>query len=297
MVKESIIEQVYYDPAGYGSIRETLKDAREKDKKISYKDVKDWFAKNVERKTQLSGFNSYVTPNPFDQFQIDLLFFNDLKDPEYNGGLLMVDIFTKYTVVVPIKTKQVDDVLEALKKGFEKMHGKPKTIYSDDEGAFVSNAVQKYFKENNIKHIVTRTHAPYAERQIRTVKEMIYKRVEKTGQRWVELIFPVLSTYNYKMIHNTTHFTPVEAGKKENIEAARENIYAKAVRNRKCPDINVGDHVKIYKKKEKYMKGYVSVWSKIPYQVEKIEESFGQKYYKVAGRERFLLRHEILKLP
>ena len=59
------------------------------------------------------------------------------------------------------------------------MNGKPQSIYSDDEGAFVSNIVQNYFKDNNIRHIVTRTHAPVAERTIRTIKKMIYDRLEK----------------------------------------------------------------------------------------------------------------------
>ena len=50
------------------------------------------------------------------------------------------------------------------------MQGKPESIYSDDEGAFNSKLLQDYFKEHNINHIVTRGHAPYAERGIRTIK-------------------------------------------------------------------------------------------------------------------------------
>ena len=103
---------------------------------------------------------------------MDLAFFFDLNreqdDKTYMGILLMVDIFTKYTTAVLIKSKQIPDILEAIKEDVRKMGKKPETIYSDNEGAFVSNEIQKYFKDNNIRHITTLTHAPVAERQIRT---------------------------------------------------------------------------------------------------------------------------------
>ncbi len=49
--KADIIARVYYDPSGYGSISETLKEAREYDKSITYNDVKLWKEKLVNDKT------------------------------------------------------------------------------------------------------------------------------------------------------------------------------------------------------------------------------------------------------
>ena len=46
MSKDDIISKVYFDPAGYGSINETLKDAKQYDNTITYDDVKQ-----TERKT------------------------------------------------------------------------------------------------------------------------------------------------------------------------------------------------------------------------------------------------------
>jgi len=39
--KIKIIEKIYYDPAGYGSVNATLKDAKKYDKSITYEDVKN----------------------------------------------------------------------------------------------------------------------------------------------------------------------------------------------------------------------------------------------------------------
>ena len=38
--KDRIIRDVYYSPSGYGSMRQTLDDARKKDKSIKMEDVK-----------------------------------------------------------------------------------------------------------------------------------------------------------------------------------------------------------------------------------------------------------------
>ena len=60
------------------------------------------------------------------------------------------------------------------------------------------------------------------------------------------------------------------------------------------PDVNVGDYVRIYNKKEKYDKERIPVWSKTKYLVESINDSMGQDFYKVEGRPRELMRFEIL---
>ncbi|MGV2342017.1 MAG UNVERIFIED_CONTAM: hypothetical protein LVR18_51320 [Planctomycetaceae bacterium] len=78
--------------------------------------------------------------------------------------------------VVPLKSKQPRDMLEALKTGFENMGKKPRDIYSDDEGSLNSKLIQDYLKENNIRHIITKTHAPVGERAIRSFKSLMYRQ-------------------------------------------------------------------------------------------------------------------------
>ena len=222
------------------------------------------------------------------------MFFTDLKDPIYGLALLMVDIFTKYCAVIPLKTNKIHDVAVAIEEGIQKMGGKPKSIYSDNEGAFVSNELQKYFKDNNIRHITTLSHAPVAERTIRTIKAMIYKRVEKTGEKWHEVLGAVLLTYNRKLVHSSTKFTPVEAMKPENHLDVKLNLELRAKHTRKYPEVKVGDYVKVYRKKDKLDKERLSLWSKDRFKVVDIVESMGQPFYKLEGRPKLVQRSEIL---
>ena len=48
----------------------------------------------------------------------------------------MIDVFSKFAVVVPIKEKKPDDVMAAIFKGFELMGKQPEILYTDEEGAF-----------------------------------------------------------------------------------------------------------------------------------------------------------------
>ena len=123
---------------------------------------------------------------------------------------------------------------------------------------------------------------------------MIYKRVEASGERWHEVLCAVLLTYNQKMIHSTTKMTPNDARKEHNHFHVKLNLELKAKHTRKYPTINVGDNVKVYKKKDKLDKERVSNWSKDTYKIEDITESIGQPFYKLEGRPKPLMRNEIL---
>jgi hypothetical protein len=56
---------------------------------------------------------------------MDLFFINDLENQDYKIGILIIDIFSKYMTVIPLKTKQPDDILQAIKDGIDNMGGKP----------------------------------------------------------------------------------------------------------------------------------------------------------------------------
>ena len=104
-----ILNKVYHDPAGYGSITSTFKEAYKLDKTITLNTVKQWFKSNLETTKQVKGSNSFIAPHAHYEYQLDLMFFNDLHrkhTQEFEQGMLCIDIFTKYAVVVPIKSKK-----------------------------------------------------------------------------------------------------------------------------------------------------------------------------------------------
>ena len=289
-VKDKVISRMYYDLGGHGSVKKTYDQAHKKNKTITEADVKDWYYKTIPRKNDLPGYNSFIASQPKEEYQVDLLFFFDLKDPVYKGGLLMVDTFTKYTVIIPIKNNDAPTLLTALKEAIMKMGGNPKTIFSDDEGGMNSKVVVHWLNEQNIRYLITKAHAGLAERTIRTMKAMIYSRIESAKardnevKRWVDVLFPVLLTYNHVDKHHTIKMTPDEARKPQNHLKVKINLELKRVHSRVYPDIHVGDYVRRRKKKDKLDKERVPLWSPMKYRVERIHESMGQKFYNVPLR-------------
>jgi hypothetical protein len=207
--KNKIISSIYKD--NYGSRKDTLEEARKKDPSITYEDVKNWFDKNFVRKTNLRGFNSFIASEPYEEFQMDLFFINDLENQDYKIGILIIDIFSKYMTVIPLKTKQPDDILQAIKDGIDNMGGKPLVFYTDEEGSFNSKIIKQYFIDNHIQHIITRGHAAVAERSIRTIKDLIYRRIDQNpDSQWTDakILANALTNYNYRMKHRMTKMTP-----------------------------------------------------------------------------------------
>ena len=54
--------------------------------------------------------------------------------------------------------------------------------------------------------------------------------------------------------------------------------------------------VRIYTKKKLFHKEHISVWSKVSYEVESIDVSHGQQFYKLKDNILPFMRHEILKV-
>ena len=71
---DEIIDKIYHDPAGHGSMRTTYEDAKKKDQSITYGDIQAWFKKNIKRKTQLKGYTSFIANEPKEEYQMDLFF-------------------------------------------------------------------------------------------------------------------------------------------------------------------------------------------------------------------------------
>lgn len=303
--KQKIISDIYFDKSGFSSKKVTLEDARKKDKTITMKDIEEFFKKNVEIKAKPRGMNSFVAPKNNHTYQIDLFFvgyYDFDEEQKFRGGLVCIDILSKYAVVIPIKTKNGEDVLEATKEALKKMDKKPKIIYTDDERAIAGEDFKEYVEGEGIELYRTRGHPAFAERFIRTYKDMLFKRVEadekkgKQNIQWIDYNLEIMVTYNDKMKHSATGMTPKEAKKDKNEFRAMINVASKARKERIYPELDAGDKVKIVRKKAITEKERSSNFLKGEYVVESISEKLGQKYYKLTDYPRPLLRHELLKV-
>ena len=76
----------------------------------------------------------------------------------------------------------------------------------------------------------------------------------------------------------------------------KSNIALQSVSKRKYPELDVGDKVKIYRKKDKLDKERVSVWLPTVHTIKDIKSSMGQKFFYLEDKIKPYLRHELLKV-
>ena len=303
--KNDVIKNIYFDRSGFGSVATTFKDAKAKEPSITLNDVKEFFKNNVEVKKKQRGINSFVAPYNNHTYQVDIFFMGktDFENTQkFRAGLVLIDVLSKYAVVVPIKSKEAPDVIAGTMEALNKMKEKPQLIYTDDERAIAGDEFKQFIEGEGIELYRTRNHPAFAERFIRTFKDKLFKRVEadekkgKENIQWIDYIFEIMLTYNNKDIHSATGMTPNKARNKDNEFRARLNILMKARKEKMYPEIKVGDKVKIIRKKAITEKERTSNFLQGEYTVEEITQSLGQTYFKMADYPRKLMRHELLNI-
>jgi len=120
--------------------------------------------------------------------------------------------------------------------------------------------------------------------------------MEDRPKIWTEYLPEVLKKYNEKMVHSATGLTPEEAKKDTNHLYAKTNLEVKKIKNRKYPELAVGDRVRVYKKKKVGAKERVPVWEDEVKRITGIKTSHGQTLYNVNNSRILYIRSNLLKV-
>ena len=86
--------------------------------------------------------------------------------------LCVIDIFSKYAWVVPLKDKKGISIVDAFQKILDKSARKPNKIWVDKGSEFYSNSFKKWLKDNDIEMYSIRNEgiSVVGEISIRTLK-------------------------------------------------------------------------------------------------------------------------------
>ena len=307
------ISKIYHGPEGGKPAFKTWQDAREINPRITLNEVKAWFKQNIQPKGQVWGKrNSYVAQGPYIEYQADLFFVtkSQFANQTYENGLSMIDVFSKYAVVVPVDEKKGQPLMDAIFEAFKLMGKKPEILYTDNEGGLTNKWVPGVFEKAGIKHVVAGT-AYFVERFNRTFKNRMANRLkeltrdkriigkqpkkEPVNHQWVDVIPFVMAEYNAKNKHRITGMTPYEARKPSNEADVKASIELAATHGVKFPTLRVGDTVRMLLKKKLGHKEFQDAFKKGKQTVVSISESFGQKFYTLSDRREYI-RSDLVKM-
>ena len=170
--------------------------------------------------------------------------------------LCVIDIFSKYAWVVPLKDKKGISIVNAFQKILKESDRKPNKIWVDKGSEFYNNSFKKWLKNNDIEmySIHNEGKSVVAEIFIRTLKTKIYKYVTSLSKNvYINKLNGIVNEYNNKN-HRKIKMKPVDVENNKYIDFSKEV-------NDKDPQLKVGDHVRISKYRNIFAKGYIPNWS------------------------------------
>ena len=143
-----------------------------------------------------------------------------------------------------------------LLKIFKESERKPNKICVDKGCEFYNNSFKKLLKDNDIEmhSIHNEGKLVVSERFIRTSKKEICKYMTAISKNiYIDKLDDILNEYN-NAYHRTIKMKPVDI---------KDNTYFDFEKeiNDKDPKFKIGDHVRIFKYKNIFAKGYVPNWS------------------------------------
>ena len=109
--------------------------------------------------------------------------------------------------------------------------------------------------------VVDKAHT--VERFNRTLKEHIHRRLNAMSldtDKWTSQLEAGVNKYN-NTEHRTIKMSPSEARKESNKLTTSFNIWATSKKDRVCPELNVGDEVRIMLTTDSKTKSYMPKWS------------------------------------
>ena len=217
---------------------------------------------------------------------IDEIFAADLVEMQkfaklnkrYRYPLTCIDIFSKYSWVIPLKDKRGITIKNALEKIFNER--KQKFLWTDKGKEFYNKQVQDLLNENNIKLYSTNNSeikSAVIERFNRTFKNMMYKKFTANNNTiFYNILDELVNNYNNKY-HSTIKMSPIEGSKKIN-EKKIKNIY-NFEKTKKPGKFKIGDRVRISLEKNIFEKGYETNWTQEIFVIYDIQYSNVPYYY------------------
>ena len=181
--------------------------------------------------------------------------------------LCVIDLYSKYAFVIPLKDKKGISIVNAFIKIIKQSNRKPNKIWVDQGGEFYNNVFEKWLSDNDI-NMYSRYNegkSVVAERFIRTLKNKLYKHMTATGKNvYYDVLNDVVNKYN-----NTKHSTI----KMKLIDVKNNKRVYIDEHNEKDCIFKVGDRVRISRYKNMFAKGYTRNWSKEIFIVDKINDT------------------------
>ena len=215
---------------------------------------------------------------------------------EYKYLLTIIDGYTRYAWVIPIKNKKGETIYNEFKKVMKESKRSPDKLWVDEGKEFYNKHMYELFpfkeknilkKDNNgeylnkIYSVYNMGKNPVIERFNRTIMSKLGKLwTINNNQKFLNIIPKIVKQYNNK-IHSIINTSPHMASINPSLVKIKDRIFDQTFGSRTSSDYHpkpqkqkffVGDRVRIYKIKKRFSKGYQGYWTKEIFVVSEVQK-------------------------
>mgnify|MGYP001595898211 CR=1 FL=1 len=302
----NFLEKLYNDPkTGLRGIDKLFKYIQERYVGISRADVEKFVKNNETNQLHLPRVKAVVN-KPIISRSIGNRIHCDLIDMSKYAGLnngvnwllTVIDAFSKFVWVVPLKNKEAITVADAMSDIIATMDKVPNVCQTDNGSEFVSAEWKYLMGRYEIIHVRAKPYHARAngaiERFNRTIKTLIARYMTHYNtQHYIGVLADLVLNYNNSS-HSTTNHTPdyayYRSSKQEQKQILEKQInratkWVSEANQLKLPTIHKGDVVRLSAEVNKEVrkntlnrKGYDRHWSDELYRISRISQSKSSAY-------------------
>ena len=174
-----------------------------------------------------------------------------------NYLLVVIDVFSKYEWVRPMKNKNVRSLLEAFDSILSKDR-KPEKLRTDKGTEFLNETFQQYLKKKDIQFYTANNEpkASVVERVNRTLKSKLYRYFTADNSLcFTDVLQDLVDSYN-STYHRSIGRAPATVSL-HNVGTVRRKLYGRIASTvTKKFKFHVGDHARLCLRKRLFKKGY-----------------------------------------
>ena len=293
---ETFLNQIYFNPrhpgafAGPQKLQQILK---QHDIITSYKNVKDW-VQNQDAYSLLRPVKYKFKRQKITTTGIDDLWDADLADvsniAQHNNAfkywLVVIDVFTRYTWVIPVISKHHTQMVHAFQTLFSMTNRRPKHLRTDKGTEFKNKAVRKLLKDQNIHAYTTKneTKANYAERVIRTLKGLMYRYfIHRQTYSYTDVLEQLVENYNTRPHRSLKGLAPTQINKRNEAKVWKQMyVDTSSVKiKRKRFKYKIGDQVRISHLKYTFQRDYQQKWTEEIFEITRRFRKQGFNMYMI----------------
>jgi hypothetical protein len=198
----------------------------------------------------------------------------------YKYLLMVIDGFSKFGWVVPLKTKTGMEVAQAFSTLW-KAQKPPQKLWVDKGKEFYNKHMETLMAKHHVEIYSTENEGKsvVVERWNRTMKGIMYRYFTANNtKKYLDILPAMINKYN-NTVHRSIKCTPTAAREPANHQRVFTALYGtdsdqkKAIAASPPPKFQIGDRVRIHRKKDTFEPGFTPNWTEELFIIDNVKST------------------------